>query len=611
MIFGTAAWLVARVTPESAIDAGVRWLQRLHDSGSRGMMLLGFAVLAGLLLLVSGFAFQHRPLSVDSVAQLFQARIFASGSMVAPSPPLVEFFVTPHMIIGGERWYSQYPPGHPALLAMGVLLGVPWLVPILLSLLTAGLLYGFTARAYDRVTAKVAFLLLLLAPFFWFMGARMMNHISSLAGIALFLYGLARSEEENGVRWAGVAGLGLGIAFLSRPLEALAVGAVSAAFLITDAHRNGRWRSLGVMAGGFLAAASLYLAFNAATTGDPLRPGYIELWGESHGLGFHTTPWGDRHTPMTGLRNELVDLALLELYLFEWPIPSLFPLGFALILGWLIRRWDGWLLAMFLAVPAVYLFYWHRDASMGPRFLYTCVAFLVPLTARALVEGARRLTRQQTRFLGGVNAAVFAVSLLLLSTLYALAYGIPARFRIYQTGMDSMKLDLVEEAEKEGIERGLVLVSVSWGDRLISRLRGLGTSASTAEKAYRQIDHCVLEGIARQAAVDAWTLDRLESGLESAMVGEARLVHVEVNGDPSLRLQPGSRLTPACLDELEYDQGGYTIYTPHLASNDPELTGPLVFARDLRGRNAELIRRLERPAWLYRGGRFLPIEVGR
>jgi hypothetical protein len=313
------------------------------------------------------------------------------------------------------------------------------------------------------------------------------------------------------------------------------------------------------------------------------------------------------HTPLAGLRNELVDLALLELYLFEWPIPSLLPLGFALILGWLIRRWDGWLLAMFLAIPAVYLFYWHRDASMGPRFLYACVAFVVPLTARALVEGARRLTRARFRLPGGVDAAVFLALLLLLSTLYALAYGIPARFRIYQTGMGSMKLDLVEKAEEVGIERGLVLVAVSWGDRLISRLRGLGISASTAEKAYRQIDHCVLEGIAGQAAAEGWTVVRLESALESAMVGETRLVHVEVNGDPSLRLQPGSRLTPACLEELAYDQGGYTIYTPHLASNDPELTGPLVFARDLRGRNAELIRRLDRPAWLYRGGRFLPI----
>jgi hypothetical protein len=578
-------------------------------SRSRSVAIVGLGILGAILLTASVVAFEQRPLSVDSVAQLFQARIFASGKVVAPPPPLIEFFVTPHMIVEGS-WYSQYPPGHPALLAIGVALRAPWLIPILLSLLTAALLYGFAARAYDRRTASVTLLLLPLTPFFWFMGARLMNHISSLAGIALFLYALARAERGDSGRWAAAAGAGLGLAFLSRPLEALAIGAVAAGFVLADALRGGGWR-IGVgIAGGFLAAASLYLLFNAASTGDPLRPGYIELWGASHGLGFHTTPWGDLHTPRTGLRNELVDLALLELYLFEWPIPSLLPLGFALVLGWLTRRWDARLLAMFLAIPAVYFFYWHRDASMGPRFLYACVAFVVPLTARALVEGARRASAWSLRLPGGVGAGRVLAVLVVLSAAYAVAYGIPARFLIYRTGMASMKLDLVEEAQRAGIERGLVLVAVSWGDRIIARLRGMGVSASMAEKAYRQTDHCVLEEIARRSAREGWTPERLESELDSAMIGEARLVHVEANGDPSLRLQPGSRLTPACLEEIAYDQEGYTVYTPHLASNEPDLDGNLVFARDLRDRNGELVRRLGRPAWLYKGGRFVPIQPG-
>ena len=578
-------------------------------SRSRPLALVVFGVLAAILMTASAVAFEQRPQSVDSVAQLFQARIFASGRVVAPPPPLVEFFVTPHMIVEGG-WYSQYPPGHPALLAIGVVLGAPWLIPILLSLLSALLLYGFAARAYDRATANATLLLLPLTPFFWFMGARLMNHISSLAGLCLFLYALARAERDDSGRWAAAAGAGLGVAFLSRPLEALAVGAVAAGFLLAGALRDRRLRVPLAVGVGFLAAASLYFAFNAASTGDPLRPGYIELWGESHGLGFHTTPWGDRHTPRTGLRNELVDLALLELYLFEWPIPSLLPLGFALVLGWLAHRWDARLLAMFLAIPAVYFFYWHRDASMGPRFLYACVAFAVPLTARALLEGARRASAWSLRLPGGVRAGRVLALLVVLSAGYAVAYGIPARFLIYRTGMASMKLDLVEEAERAGIERGLVLVAVSWGDRVIARLRGMGVSASMAEKAYRQADHCVLELIARRSAREGWTPERLESELDSAMIGEARLVHVEANGDPSLRLRPGSRLAPDCLAELAYDQGGYTVYTPHLASNEPDLAGDLVFARDLRERNGALTGRLGRPVWLYRGGRFVPVEPG-
>ena len=65
------------------------------------------------------------------------------------------------------------------------------------------------------------------------------------------------------------------------------------------------------------------LAVNASQTGDPFTFGYIAMWGDTHALGFHPTPWGDVHTPARGL--ELVNLYLLRLqtYLFESAAPSL------------------------------------------------------------------------------------------------------------------------------------------------------------------------------------------------------------------------------------------------------------------------------------------------
>ena len=133
---------------------------------------------------------------------------------------------------------------------------------------------------------------------------------------------------------------------------------------------------------GAVLALALYLWWNAATTGDPFLPGYVRLWGESHGLGFHATPWGGEHTPLAGLRNELTDLALLAGFAFEWPLPALVPVGVLFAAGWAGHRWDRRLLAGFLAIPVAYLFYWHRDSFLGPRYLYSGLAFLVPLTAR-------------------------------------------------------------------------------------------------------------------------------------------------------------------------------------------------------------------------------------
>ena len=94
-------------------------------------------------------------------------------------------------------------------------------------------------------------------------------------------------------------------------------------------------------------------------------------------------------------------------------------------------------------------------------------------------------------------------------------------------------------------------------------------------------------------------------------MGRDSLVLVEVAGDPTARFRPGSRLTPECLDEIRYDEAGYSLFTPHLADDDPYLSGPLVFARDLREQNRVLAREMpDRTTWIYRGGRLVPWESG-
>jgi hypothetical protein len=608
-IFGGAAWVLARIVPAPAAAAVRKGAADLAVGGGRRRTAALLLVLAALLLGVSTLAFEHRPQLIDSVIQLFQARIFASGAVTAPEPADPAFFITQHMIMEGGRWYSQYPPGHSALLAIGVLAGAPWLVPIGLSLASAILLARFAAEAYDATTARLTLLFLVLAPFFWFMGASFMNHVSSLAGVAGFLYGFARWEKRGGEGWLAGAGAALGMAFLSRPVEVVAIGAVFAGALLAGAVRRRSGRPVAACGVPFLAVACLYLAFNAATTGHLLRPGYIELWGSAHGLGFHEGPWGEPHTPAAGLRNEVLDLSLLGVFLFEWPVPALWPLGIALVAGWLGERWDARLLTAFLAVPAAYFFYWHRDTFLGPRFLYVTVAFLVPLLARALVEAARRLRGRRLPHagIGSVDAATWGLFALLLASAYAIGYGIPARFLIYRTSMGSMKLDLVAEARAAGIDRGLVFVAETWGSRLIAELRGLGASAPAVEKAYRQSDLCELQGIADRARLEGWSPARLEAALDAARVGAEALVFVDVGGGPTTRFKPGSRLTAACRDEIRYDQGGYALFTPHLADDRPRLDGPLVLARDLRDRNPELVALYpDRSVWIWRGGELRP-----
>lgn len=610
-IFGLVAWLVAmfggrRVPPGASVGA---WLGRSDEWAWRGALA---AVLAAVLVAASVFAFHRTPHLIDSVVQLFQARIFATGALTAPRPPEGGFFVTQHMLVDEAGWYSQYAPGHPALLAVGTAVGAAWLVPVVLSVGTALALHGAVERLWGAAVGRLTLLLAVVSPFFWFMGASFMNHVSALFCVSLFLYLYVRWEESGGRPWALAAGAALGAAALSRPLTAVAVAVPFAGFALASGFRRRRGTAGALapllLAGiGFAATASLYLLYNARVTGDPFLPGYLKLWGEGHGLGFHASPWGGEHTALAGLSNELLDLSLLNLFLFEGPVPAFLPVGVAFALGWTTERWDRRLLLAFLAVPGAYLFYWHRDAFLGPRFLYAGLAFLLPLTARSILEVLERLRGVRVRP-GGlfrpVGADRWALVFLGLGFGYGALYGVPQRFRVYATGMSSMKLDLRAEAREAGVERGLIFVKVSWGNRLLARLRALGVPATTAEKVYRGVGHCRLHGLVERAASEGWTGSRIRSALSGAL-DRARVPEAtaRLNGDPTLRLEDGVRgLSEDCREEIRYDRRGYTIYSPHLLANTPDLAGPLVVARDLRTANAALAERFPgRPAYRFDG----------
>ena len=612
-VFGTLAVLGARWLPSGAPEWVLRILERERGVGS-AIAVGGFLLLLVLLLATATFAFARRPINVDSVIQLFQAKIFMSGQLYAPRPPDEAFFASPHMLVDGARWYSQYPPMHSVLLGLGLLFGGAWLVPVALSLGTALFLYRFASQAYDLATARTTLIVLVVAPFFWFMGASHMNHVSALFFISVFLYMLVRWEHRG--RWTLLlgAGLAIGAAFLSRPLTAVAVGLALTPFVLRTAWQRRDVASIAAGAAGCAAAVAIFLAYNTATTGDPLLPGYIKLWGVDHGLGFHSTPWGEVHSPLAGVRNELTDLALLSSLMFEGPIPALIPAGLLFAAGWASKEWDVRLMVGLLAMPAAYLFYWHRDAFLGPRFLYSCLAFLGPLSARGLLELFRR-TAGRTLWEGSALTRVPVPSaagmLLVLSVVYAAAYSTPRRFQVYRSGLASMKVDLAAEARANSVEDALVFVPVSWGNRLLARMRGLGVSASGAETAYRQADHCALELMLRRAEAEGWARGRTAAAVADLGPGGETVPASSplTNGDPTLRLVPEVDLPAECLEQIAYDRAGYSNYSPFLADQDPSLEGPLVIARDLRERNRELIEAYpQRRALLYRSGQFIPLE---
>ena len=125
-------------------------------------ILLIAAIFLVEALLVHFLLAQRFPLSGDDYSYLYQAKLFASGKLSAEDPiynPSLPFYgcIETYCLrdYQGHR-FSKYPPGWPALLAVGVKLGVPWLVDPLLGALLIFLILNYVEQRMGKELVRVA-----------------------------------------------------------------------------------------------------------------------------------------------------------------------------------------------------------------------------------------------------------------------------------------------------------------------------------------------------------------------------------------------------------------------------------------------------------------------
>jgi len=603
--WGWARWLAIAV-PVAVLVALVRGatvdalLERsrcqIAELPSR-VFALGLALLlAGVTMMLSGVLFSHNPHLVDSIAQLFQARIIGKGSLTAPAPHEMEFFGASHLVEHNGRWFSQYPPGHPALLTLGLLVGVPWIVNPLFSAGTLLLVYAIARRLLGEGSAKLAALLYLFSPFVLFMSASYMNHVTTGFFLALAMYAALRVDGAKGAGWPLTLGLALGAAATIRPLEsAVWAGALGLWILV----RRG-WRAAFIAGGACLIGVAALFTYNDLTTGHPLRFGYTLLWGPGHGLGFHSDPWGEPFTPVKSFANTALDLQRLNVFLFGWPFPSLIFLFAALALAAADRRSresSALLAALLLAAPVAYFFYWHRDNYLGPRFLYPSLIPALLLTVSGIAGLDARVGRWRSAF-----------RLTLLAGLaVGVALNLPRSAGVVAGRMPGMKLHPEVEAQRLGMSEALVFVKVGWGNRLVARMWGWGVSASEAERTYRVVDGCRLQRALDEA--DSLVAAGRDSD-EAQRLLRTRLrtwrdmqlpVIQGVLPDPTVRVDTASAFADRCYQEVLWDGTGFTLYGTLIWRNDPWLRGGIVYARDFGPvRNRQLMARYaDREYYVY------------
>lgn len=513
-----------------------------------------------LLLLValpiSRVVFEGIPHVQDSIAQQFQAQVFARGKAWVPVPPEGWVLRSEYMVQHHGRWFSQYPPGHAAMLAIGVVLGVPWLVTPALGALSAVFFFAAARQMYGRRTARLALWLFCLSPFVWFMSGERMNHVTTLFWVCAALYFLAPALRARSplptTASLLLGGLALGLAVSTRPLCGVAVGvplAGAALLRLRFSHPAG---GFALAVGGILGALPLLL-FNNATTGSPWVTGYQVQWGSS-GWGFGQAQWGSPHTLGAGLAHLASNWDGAAKYLLEWPLPGLLPLLGCFLLPRL-KRVDRVLLAVPACLSAAYLPYFYQDLCLGPRFLYAAVPALLLLSARGVsVFGASvaRLRREPPRL--GQWKVREAVGLLILAGLLA---NLPPLLAWYGREFWGASTRLVREVERRGIRRAVVFIR-DYGRLRCEELRRRGVPLAVAQAAVDRLDPAWVD--ARIAEWDASSAPQRTRGLTGAL-GTAV-------GDP---LRGHRRTQPAWVDPAGPSSNvslGFWANTPWPAEQD-------------------------------------------
>lgn len=428
-----------------------QWIRDIRPRPFMIGMFMGCVLICGS---ISWHLFDGVPRFVDSCSYMFQARLFAHGMLSAPLPPETQFFEVAHTILS-DKWYTVYPPGYPAVLALGVIFRISWLVNPILGALTIVCIFLLAKELYGDNTAKLSAVLACASSFFLFMSSEFASHTSTLFFITVaFLSFVRMIKNKRPLFSAVVCGIALGVALLCRPYTTAWICVpMGIAAIVKRKELSLRPILIGIIP--ILAACVAFLAYNHATTGHPLLFGYIVRHGKDHYPGFHQVPWSDQpHTVAQGFKHVFSNLNALSIFLFEWPIPSLF---FAcLFLAYGKKRFWEWLLVGWIGVLLVgQFFYFFNRLTFGPRFVYECLPALILLTSRGVSLTTQFITSHWKSLSEDQVQNILCLTLLGLF-LFAILFNIPATAKVYHDYGEDVTIQ--KYIEKNNIEKALVFV---------------------------------------------------------------------------------------------------------------------------------------------------------
>jgi len=337
----------------------------------------------------------------DEISYLFQARIFASGHVTAPRPPVEEsfdFFNPPLIAAIDDGWLSVYPFAHSLVLAPGVAFGIEWIIPPLVGAGCVVLIFLLARRLYNAQTGVLAALLLAASPFFMMTASNFMSHNTAAFFLLASLTCIAYADRKP-LLLSALAGIAFGLLFNTRPLTAVVLmppfGVLLLSQIIPRDQRIAEVKKIAAFAAGGLIMFGAFMLYNWATVGEPLTTATQRV--STDVIGF-----GGSHSVTAGITNDQTQLVYLRLVANGWPSwLGLFLVMSPFVLG-TGRKWDWLFLACVVAIFGAYTAFYAPGIMHGPRYWYESLPLLVLLTARGADRLAALLADASARWRGSL-----------------------------------------------------------------------------------------------------------------------------------------------------------------------------------------------------------------